>query len=479
MIHPRSMCAYVALFFLAVCSSFGQTVTATVLGTVDDISGASVAGAKVTITETNTGTVRVVTTNESGNYTFPDVPPGTYSVNVELTGFKREVRNSVVVQVNTSTRVDVRLQPGDVSESVEVTAGTPQLQTDRADVETKIDTVQTANLPTGTNRNFQSLLNLVPGTTRATFQHSTFFNAASSLQTEVNGQARMGNNYQIEGIDDNERTGLLQIYVPPIEAIQTVDASTSNFDAELGRATGAVVNVQLKSGTNQIHGSAYEFFRNNDLNARNFFDPAVGALHYNYFGGNIGGPIRKNKLFFFADFLRVSDHESNTNLITIPTVQQRTGDLSGSSTTIYDPATGNADGTGRTPFPGNQIPANRLNPVSLKLLSLIPLPNVASSSGNNNYFALLPFHKDTNSTDGKLDWNLSDKDRLSGRFSFARPVVFQAPIFGAVAGGPLQGNNNFEGTGHSANLQRGPELHARFFQHLDRGPSCRRGSLSQ
>ena len=211
------------------------------------------------------------------------------------------------------------MQPGDVSESVEVTAGTPQLQTDRADVETKIDTIQTANLPTGTNRNFQSLLNLVPGTTRATFQHSQFFNAASSLQTEVNGQPRMGNNYQIEGIDDNERTGLLQINVPPIEAIQTVDASTSNFDAELGRATGAVVNVQLKSGTNQFHGAAYEFLRNSDLNARNFFDPAVGALHYNYFGGNIGGPIKKNKLFFFADFLRVSDHEANTNLLTIPT----------------------------------------------------------------------------------------------------------------------------------------------------------------
>lgn len=198
-----------------------------------------------------------------------------------------------------------------MTQSVEVTGAPPLLQTDRADTGRKIDTVQTANLPLGTNRNFQNLLNLVPGTTRANFQHSTFFNAASSLPTQVNGQMRMGNNHQIEGIDDNERTGLLQILVPPIEAIQTVDVSTSNFEAELGRASGAVTNVILKSGTNSIHGSAYEFIRNSYFNARNFFDPSVGHLAYNYFGGNIGGPIIKNKLFYFGDILEVRDHQSS------------------------------------------------------------------------------------------------------------------------------------------------------------------------
>ena len=154
MIHPRVMGAYLALFFLAACSSFGQAVNSTLLGTVSDISGASAANAKVTATETNTGIVRNSATNESGNYTFPDIPSGTYSVTVELTGFKRETRNSVVLQVNTSTRVDFTLQPGAVSESVEVTAGTPQLQTDRADVETKIDTVQTAKFTNGHESQF-------------------------------------------------------------------------------------------------------------------------------------------------------------------------------------------------------------------------------------------------------------------------------------------------------------------------------------
>lgn len=186
--------------------------------------------------------------------------PGNCSITVEQAGFRKETRTNIAVDVNTSTRIDIQLQLGDVTQSVEVTGAPPLLQTDRADTGRKIDTVQTANLPLGTNRNFQNLLNLVRGTTRANFQHSTFFNAASSLQTQVNGQMRMGNNYQIEGIDDNERTGLLQILVPPIEAIQTVDVSTSNFEAELGRASGAVTNVILKSGPTAFTGPHTSLF---------------------------------------------------------------------------------------------------------------------------------------------------------------------------------------------------------------------------
>ncbi len=421
-----------------------QAVNATVLGTVSDASGAVVSSAKVTITETQTGISRTSDTNASGNYTFPDVAPGAYSVSVELAGFKKEVRQNIDVIVNTSTRVDVQLQPGSVNESIEVSAAPPALQTDRADTGSSISTAATANLPTGTNRNFQGLLNLVPGTTRASFQHSQFFNAASSLQTEVNGQLRMGNNYQIEGIDDNERTGLLQILVPPIEAIQTVDVSTSNFDAELGRASGAVTNVLLKSGTNSIHGAVYEFFQNSKLNSRNFFNPSVGHLAYNYFGGNVGGPIIKNKLFYFGDILEVKDHEANTNLLTIPTQAEISGDLSGSKTAIYNPFSGNADGSGRQQFPNNKIPAGMINPISAKLLALLPAPNQNSPTGVNNYFALLPFHKDTTSFDVKVDYNPTDKDRISTRLSFSRPSVFQAPVFG-LAGGPAQGA--FEGTG--------------------------------
>ena len=450
----------------------GQAVNATLLGTVTDSSGAAVGNVKVTITETNTGISHTSQTNESGNYVFPDLPPGTYTVTAEQAGFKRASRAGVRLIVDTTERVDLVLQPGDVSQTVTVEGETPILQTERADTGRKLETILTENVPLGTNRNFQNLLNIVPGTTRATFQHSQFFNASSSLQTEVNGQLREGNNYQIEGIDDNERTGLLQIVIPPLEAIQTVDVSTSNYDAELGRASGAVVNVILKSGSNNYHGAAYEFVRNNDFNARNFFDKSVGHLAYNYFGGNIGGPIKKNKLFFFADYLKVFDHEANTNTITIPTMAVRSGDLSSSATAIYNPFSGNPNGTGRqqiiassspgvatVPGPNgpvdafnsactnaagcpNIVPSALIDPISTKLMGLLPAPTSAGNS--NNYFALLAFHKDTDFFDGKVDANLTDKDRLSGRFSYQRPSIFQAPIFG-LAGGPAQGN--FEGSG--------------------------------
>src|SRR5258705_9633450 len=390
----------------------GQAVNATLLGTVNDSSGAPVANVKLTITELNTGISRSSQTNDSGNYVVPDLPPGTYRVIAELSGFKRASRAGVDVIVNTTQRVDLVLQPGDVSDTITVEAETPILQTERADTGRKIETVLTENLPLGTNRNYQNLLNIVPGTTRATFQHSQFFNASSSLQTEVNGQLRMGNNYQIEGIDNNERTGLLQILVPPLEAIQTVDVSTSNYDAELGRASGAVTNVILKSGTNTFDGAAYEFSRNSFFNARNFFDKSVGSLGYNYSGGNVGGPIIKNNLFFFADYLKVFDHEANTNTISVPNVPFRTGDLSSSTTPIYNPFSGNPDGTGRQQIvarsapnvatvPGrtgavdafnpactnaagcpNIIPLALIDPISAKLLVLVPNPTPAGTTTN-------------------------------------------------------------------------------------------------
>lgn len=478
----------VAVVLIAVVLAFsasasGQAVNATLLGTVTDSSGAAVGNAKITLTETNTGISRNSQTNDSGNYVFPDLPPGTYTVTAELSGFKRASRAAIDVIVNTTERIDLVLQPGNISDTVTVEAETPILQTERSDTGRKIESVLTENVPLGTNRNFQNLLNIVPGTTRATFQHSQFFNASNSLQTEVNGQLREGNNYQIEGIDDNERTGLLQILIPPLEAIQTVDVSTSDFDAELGRASGAVTNVILKSGSNSYHGEAYEFVRNNYFNARNFFDSSVGHLAYNYFGGNVGGPIKKNKLFFFADYLKVFDHEANTNLVSIPSMALRSGDLSSSTTAVYNPFTGDtADclpggntklcGTGRqqivatsaprvSTVPGpngpvdafnaacanaagcpNIIPTALINTISSKLLAFLPTPTAAGNT--NNYFALLPFHKDTDFVDAKVDANLTDKDRLSGRFSYQRPSILQAPIFG-IAGGPAQGA--FQGSG--------------------------------
>lgn len=453
----RTICAASLLAVMAAGAAFAQAVNGTIVGAITDASGGTVANAKVTLTETNTRVAHSKLTNQAGFYDFPDMPPGTYEITVEMAGFKKGIRGGIILEANTSPRADMQLEPGDVTQTIEVSASAPVLQTERADTGRSIDSQIIEELPLGVNRNFQSLLDLVPGTSVETFQHSQFFNASSSLQTNVNGQPRMGNNYQIEGIDNNEKTGLLQILISPAEAIQTVSISTTNHDPELGRSTGAVVNVMIKSGTNNFHGSAYEFLQNSAFDARSYFNPTVGHLAYNYFGGNLGGPIKRNKVFFFANYLRTLDHEANTNQENIPDDAFRTGDLSGDpGHQVYDPLTGAQDGSGqnRTPFPGNIIPLSRINPVSLKILSYLPPTNEAFSptSQTNDYFALLPSQKHNNQVDSKVDWNLSDKDRVSGRFSFARPVTYQAPIFGD-AGGPAQGA--FEGSGRQKTYSTG------------------------
>ncbi|MBV8437479.1 MAG: TonB-dependent receptor [Silvibacterium sp.] len=445
-----------------------QAVSATLVGTISDATGAGVAGAQITITETATGIGRNTTSNESGNYTFPDLTPGTYSVVVQAQGFKKEARPSVDVVVNTTTRIDLSLQPGSATETVTVTAAPAIMQTDRADVSTNLESHTLQSMPISVNQNFQTLLTLVPGVGPPVFQHSQFFNAASSIQTEVNGQPREGNSYQIEGIDDDERTGLLQILIPPAQAIQTVDVSTSNYEAELGRAIGTVSNVIINSGTNQFHGMVTEYVQNSTFNARAYFNKTVGHLAYNYFGGGLGGPIIKDKLFFYGDYFRSPDHEANSNILTIPSPQWYTPDAAGNidlsgplqangKGQIYDPATGNPDGSGRTPFPNNQIPYNRVNPVSINLMKLLPAPNTnistSTTAPNNNYNVNLPFQKTTERYDIKIDYQITPKDHLSGRYNRQNIDVFQAPAFGAPGGGPAQGA--FAGNGHQGTYSTG------------------------
>ena len=442
----RPICVLLLAALLTAGIAFSQAVNGSLVGTVTDSSGSSVPNAKVTLTETNTGVSRSTTTNESGNYTFSDLPPGTYTVAAEQTGFKRAARAGVDVAVNSTGRVDLTLQPGQITETIEVTGAAPILQTERADTGRTMETKVVQDLPLGTSHNFQSLSILVPGSTRIESQHSAFFNPQTSYATRFNGQSRLGNNLQLEGVDDNERTGLLQVLIPPQEAIQSVNISTSDYDAELGRATGGAVNVILKSGTNQYHGEAYEFNRVSALSARNYFDSARGHFTYNYFGGTFGGPIKHNRTFFFGDYLRIEDHSSNNDRLTLPTADERTGNLSAAPSAIYDPSTGDSNtGAGRIPFGGNQIPMSKINPITAKILSIIPLPNLPGLT--NNYFVTSPFYRNTDQFDAKVDHNQTDNDRFSVRYSYSRPVTFDAAVYGIYGGPRGTGGAGFEGTG--------------------------------
>jgi hypothetical protein len=461
-----------------------QAVSGTILGTVTDSTGAIVANAQVTIVLTGQSAVHTSVTNESGNFTEPNLPSGTYTVSVVAPGFKKETRENIALLTNTTTRVDISLATGSTSETVTVSAAPPLLQTDRADISTSLDQHQITSLPLSSGNSFQSLLNTVPGMAPVVFNNSQFFNANNDLSVNSNGQSSYVNLYQIEGIDDDQRTGIHIILVPPAAAIQNVDITSNNFEAELGRAVGAVVNVTLKSGTNSFHGSVFQQMENNGVNARNYFASGPnGRLVYNYTGGSIGGPILKNKLFFFADFLRTSDHESSTVNTNIPFYNVSGGnlDLSKYSGQIYDPKTGDtADcqggtnsgncGNGRTPFANNQIPLSRLmTPVNdsnigltvlqdLDTIARNPKDNLASAAyiagqTSNNFSQNSPFSKDSISYDIKSDYDISQKDHLTGRFSHQTTNTFQAPLFGSFLGGPTAGG--FEATGTASAYSTG------------------------
>ena len=429
----------------------GQTVKGSILGTISDSSHAVVPGVQINLTETRTNSHLTQTSNDSGFFVFANLDPGTYRVEAEHPGFRKVVRSDIDLTPNSTVRADLELTPGAVSEVVDVTAETPVLKTDRADTGGTIETKQLQTFPLLNNRNYQNLLMLIPGVQRTYRSNSAFFNSQEHLQSVVNGLDQR-NNYMLEGVDNNVE-GLTGI-VPPAESISSVDVSTTNYDPELGRAGGAVTNVTLKSGTNDFHGSLFEFHRDNRLQAKNVFASSVPHTVYNQFGGTFGGRIKKDKLFFFGDYQGSRDVLGNSNLPTIPTLPFRTGDLSAAPTIIYDPTTGNPDGTGRTAFLNKQIPGNRISPIAQRILGFIPAPTRPSLTTN--------FEKPTSQSkaidqfDTKFDYVIGANDRLFVRYSFQRATSFDPGLYGpdnGIYGGPH--NSGFQGTGPSRNQSPG------------------------
>jgi hypothetical protein len=338
----------------------GASVYGTVMASCYGHSRVAVPGATVRLTNTGTNQTREVVSDENGNFIFTSVPGGTYSVSVKKTGFQAYSTSGVTVTPDSKIRVDALLRVGNVQETVEVTASGAAIQTDSAEVRGEINTASLQNLPVPIGRNYENLLVTIPGVAPPDNQHSISANPSRGLTFSVNGSTRNSNAIRIDGaLANNLWLPHVSAYSPTLEAVQAVSVVTGAADADQGLAGGSAVNVQVKSGTNQLHGSAFEYHADNALKAKPFFLPAnqrKPKFINNQFGGSLGGPIKKDKLFYFTSWEGTRDRQTGATLVTIPTPAQINGDLSASPNQIYDPLTGNADGTGRTAFANKLIP---------------------------------------------------------------------------------------------------------------------------
>jgi outer membrane receptor protein involved in Fe transport len=465
---------FVQFFIYAVCltatlnfSANAQTVTGSLVGHVEDTTGAVIPGARVVITETNRGAAREIVTNDEGNYSFSSLDPGIYRVEIQQTNFKKLIQENVEVAINTTVRVDGKLEAGGVSEVVQVESEQVQLKTDRADVSTQITSEQVTELPLSPDRNYQSVLDLSPGVSEAASVGSAFGNPNGSTTNRINGQNERYNNFQLDGTINNQTNVISQTaIVPPPEAIQVVDVSTNAYDAEQGRAAGGVINVQIKSGTNKLHGSLFAYNTNSAFKAKNAVSTVVQPnTNLTQFGFTVGGPIIKDKTFFFGDYQGGRDRRGQSVLLSVPTTAFRNGDFSSAIPTgtncattttgcIYDPGlTGQATAASRVPFAGNIIPQNRISPVARAILARLPLPTLPGLT--NNYEASGTFVQDRDSFDVKVNHNFSANTTSFVRYSYFKSLTSDLPSFGAL-GGPSTGgiatSSSGPGKNHSVSV---------------------------
>ncbi|MDZ4796991.1 MAG: carboxypeptidase regulatory-like domain-containing protein [Bryobacteraceae bacterium] len=414
-----------------------QVLYGTVVGVATDSSGSQVPRAAVKLTAADTGQIREALTDEQGRFNLANVLPGAYTVSINAAGFKPVNRTGVPVTISSVTRVDFALEVGSISDSVTVSGDAAVLQTEKSDVRTEIGSKAIVNLPISNYRNYQSLINLTPGSTPAALQNAVMDTPQRSLTTNVNGTNRNFNTTRVDGTA-NIFVSLPHhvAYVPPVETIEAVNVTTSSFDAEVGMAGGAAVTVTTKSGTNDLHGVAFWYHDNQKLRARNYFlrTPSKPRATTNIMGGTLGGPVIRNKLFFFGGFEGLRERSGRSVLLSVPTAQQRTGDFSGLPVTLYDPATGNLEtGTGRTPFPDNRIPAARFSGPAVRLLRDVPLPNLQGLL--SNYAGAGTQVLDRDNYDGKINWNRTATHSVWAKYSRMNALVDCGYALGE-AGGP-------------------------------------------
>jgi hypothetical protein len=464
MSRPILLCAF-AIFALLVVPrrAASQQVFGSIYGTVSDQSGAPILDATVSVTDVNKGTKFDTATNSSGNYRVGQLIPGKYRVEVQTKGFRKAALENLILNVDQAGRADFTLQIGEVTESVAVTASAPGLTADRADVATTFSARELVDLPSF-DRNFQAHLLLTPGTNQVGWQHASSENPQGSRQITVNGQPFSATGFQLDGTDNQDPILGIIVINPAIDSVTETKIASQNYDAEFGMVGAGIVITSTKSGSNTFHGSAFEYLRNNSLGfqsfARNPFNSAEASqappVKWNQFGGTIGGRVIKNKLFFFGDEQITRGRTGSSVLTSVPTLKARNGnfseylytDSSGPHNQIYDPLTGNPDGTGRQLFPNNTIPYSRLSPQAQAILKYLPAPNAVEPGGTtfrNNYAAVGSDAFDSNQWDTRWDYFINEKSSLFGRYSYAAFNQFAPGAFGILAGGPALDNIHFAG----------------------------------
>lgn len=480
-----------------------QVLYGTITGEVADPTGAAIPNAKVTVTNQANGETRQTTTSSSGQYTVPNLEPGPYTVTVApVASFGAYTQKNLAVEVNTVVRVNATMQPASVNAEVTVDTSAPTLQTESAEVNHQISQTQIAELPitSSQGRNFQALYTLLPGAAPPYEENSTASNPARAMSTNVNGIAHVSNTTRIDGaVNTYGWLPYIIAYVPPADAIQSVNVVTNSFNAEQGVAGGASINVTVKSGTNALHGSAWEYNQLFNTNARGYTQtaqsfPKVPKNIFNEYGFSIGGPVYipkimtgKNKLFFFQDFERITRRQLITGQQTVPDAKMLTGDFSevasgvGSGTTIlYDPQPGGVPATGPNQVNGyllpgfrptflseygcNCIPASRQSPAAQKMLALlapistgIGTPSTAQLSNQlvNDYNGSGTLSYNRNSSDTKITYNPTDKTSIFGRYSIDPFTVTDPQELGAAGGGTFDGGQAGAAAGRIQNIGLG------------------------
>jgi len=443
--------------------TLGQDVTATVTGTVTDQQGAPIVGASVTAKSVERGTIFKDVSNEAGIYRITQLPVGSYELRVEKDGFQSALYPAFALSLNQIARIDPELKVGQVTETVEVAAGAPVLKTEATQIDTIINAATNDALPLAT-RNYVELTLLSPGAVHpdpSSFNNGD--NVVSGARPFINGNREQSNNFLLDGMDNNQVSDNLLGYTPSPDAIQEFNLISNNAPAEFGNFMGGIVNATIKSGTNGFHGDVWEFFRNDKLNANKWENkinpnsPAIprDPLRWNMFGGTLGGPVIKNKLFFFVDYQgQRFDHPPAGSFISVYTPAEQAGDFSALLTQatpiqLYNPCAGTTGQNGtpcvaaatRTPFVGNIIPASMISPVAAALFASPLYPKTVNNNLTNNAIQLTSQAFNSHQGDAKVDYRLSSKDMISGRFTRAfqiDPTTRSQVLFGnGVATAPV------------------------------------------